>query len=363
VDRRIFVSTRKGLFILKRGPKGWHISQTAFLGVPVSATMLDRRDGLTYAALAHRQFGVKLHRSEDGGKHWREIETPAFPRMKRSKNNREKPPTVSLIWCLEAAGPDMPGVLWAGTIPGALFKSDDRGASWELNKPLWQRPERVEWFGGGYDDPGVDSICIDPRDSSRLAIGVSVGGLWHSPDAGRSWTLCGEGLWAEYVPSKRRIDLRIQDPHRVVQCRMHPDVFWVQHHNGIFRSTDGLTTCREMAGVKPSHYGFAVAAHPTDPDVAWFVPMINDEARYPVNGSLVVTRTRDGGKTFEILSRGLPQQHAYDLVYRHALDVDDRGERLAMGSTSGTLWVSEDGGDEWDCVAPHLPPIYSVRFA
>jgi hypothetical protein len=76
----------------------------------------------------------------------------------------------------------------------------------------------------------------------------------------------------------------------------------------------------------------------------------------------VVNRTRDGGKTFETLSRGLPQQHAYDLVFRHALDVDDTGERLAFGSTTGSLWVSENGGDAWQTVSLNLPPIYAVRF-
>jgi len=62
---------------------------------------------------------------------------------------------------------------------------------------------------------------------------------------------------------------------------------------------------------------------------------------------VVVNRTRDGGRTFETITRGLPQQHAYDLVFRHGLDVDDQGRTLAFGSTTGSLWVSEDGGDSW----------------
>ena len=64
---------------------------------------------------------------------------------------------------------------------------------------------------------------------------------------------------------------------------------------------------------------------------AWFVPGIKDEKRYPVDGKLVVTRTRDGGKTFDILSNGLPQDNAYDIVFRHALDGDETGDRLAFG--------------------------------
>ena len=62
------------------------------------------------------------------------------------------------------------------------------------------------------------------------------------------------------------------------------------------------------------------------------------------------------------MSKGLPQTHAYDVVYRHALAIDATGDRLAFGSTTGGLWVSEDQGDSWACVTHTLPPIYCVRF-
>ena len=82
----------------------------------------------------------------------------------------------------------------------------------------------------------------------------------------------------------------------------------------------------------------------------------------PVDGRLVVSRTRDGGETFEILREGLPQRHAYDLVYRHALAVDETGQRLAFGSTTGGLWVSENGGETWTAPDMRLPPVAAVRF-
>jgi hypothetical protein len=82
-----------------------------------------------------------------------------------------------------------------------------------------------------------------------------------------------------------------------------------------------------------------------------------------VRGQVVVARTRDGGSTFSVLTEGLPQEHAYDLVFRHALDVDSTGERLLFGSTTGSAWCSEDGGDRWRVVSHHLPPIYVVRSA
>ena len=94
----------------------------------------------------------------------------------------------------------------------------------------------------------------------------------------------------------------------------------------------------------------------------WFVPGIKDECRVPVDGRVVVSRTRDGGRTFDVLSAGLPQDHAYDVVYRHALDVDATGQCLAAGSTTGNLWVTEDAGDRWLTVSANLPPIFQVAF-
>ena len=99
-----------------------------------------------------------------------------------------------------------------------------------------------------------------------------------------------------------------------------------------------------------------------DADTAWFVPAVKDEKRYPAEGRVVVNRTRDGGKKFETLTRGLPQENTYDLVYRHAPDVDETGNRLAFGSATGSLWISEDGGDSWQTLSSNLPPIYAVRF-
>ena len=106
-----------------------------------------------------------------------------------------------------------------------------------------------------------------------------------------------------------------------------------------------------------------MTAHPWQAETAWFVPAIKDEVRMPRDGALCVTRTSDGGETWEIMRQGLPQRDAYDLVYRHGLDVDESGEQLAMGSTTGALWTSGDSGESWNLLSAHLPPIYAVRFA
>lgn len=376
---RLLVATRKGLFVLQsNGENGWTLGEPYFVGEPVSMVLPDPRDGSLYAALNLGHFGVKLHRRRPGMADWEECAVPVYPPhpadetrtgdgANASADNASaaapSPPpwTLQQIWSLETGGVDEPGVLWAGTIPGGLFRSDDGGDTWVLNRALWDRPECREWFGGGYDAPGIHSVMIDPRDSRHVTIGVSCGGVWQTVDGGATWRVSAEGMEADYMPPERRGDANVQDPHRVVQCAANPDVLWTQHHCAIFRSTDGAAHWQRIEA-QPSSFGFAVAVHPREPDTAWFVPAVKDQCRIPVDGRFVVTRTRDGGRTFEHFSNGLPPAPAYDLVYRHGLAVDDSGTRLAMGSTTGALWTSDDGGESWHLISTHLPPVYCVRF-
>ena len=368
MSERIFVATRKGLFTIVKTDRRWQIAATSFLGDHVSMVFPDTRDGHLYAGLLHEHFGAKIHRSADGGGTWQECGTPAFPAKPADedahapKGMKPNPWKLMSIWSLEGGGPDRPGVLWCGTIPGGLFVSPDRGTTWSLVETLWHDPKRREWFGGGADQPGIHSICVDPRDSRRVTVAVSCGGVWITPDGGETWSCHADGMRADYMPPDKAHYPNIQDAHRIVQAPSNPGVMWCQHHNGVFRTVDGAASWHEITQVNPSVFGFAVAVHPTDADTAWLVPAIKDEKRIPVDGKVVVARTRDGGKSFQILAAGLPQHHAYDITFRHGLDVDSTGTTLAFGSTTGSVWVSEDQGDHWQTISEHLPPVYCVRF-
>lgn len=370
MSNTIHLGTRKGLFTFKRSKKGpWEIADVAFLGSPVSMSLADPRDGNWYACLELGHFGAHLHRSSDQGKTWTEVATPKYPegatlpdRMPEADGSpRMKPASLKEIWALEAGGDDNT-TLWAGTIPGGLFRSDDAGDSWQLVESLWNREERMKWFGGGKDEPGIHSIAVDTNDSQHVVIAISCGGAWRTRDGGASWECCSTGLRAEYMPPEEAYDPVIQDPHRLVACAADFNHQWIQHHNGMFHTTNCCEKWEEITDVEPAVFGFAVAAHPHDPQTAWFVPATKDEFRIPKDGKFVVTKTTDGAKSFRQITAGLPAEKAYDIVFRHALDVDESGNRLAMGSTTGNLWISEDSGESWQNVSTHLPPVYSVRF-
>ena len=367
---KILAATRKGLFTLARTGKGkapWEIERSDFLADNVSLVLHDKRSGKLFAALDHGHFGVKLHAATEPGAEWTELGAPAYPPKPEDAPDKDMwgnplPWSTVRIWGLETGGPKEPGVLWCGTIPGGLFRSTDHGASWQMMSALWHDPKRLAWMGGGADLPGLHSICVDPRDSRVVRVAVSSGGIWVTRDGGATWDNEGTGMWQDHAPDESKFDPNGQDCHRLVQSPSHPDRLWVQHHNGIFRSDDGGKVWHEMLKVRPSSFGFAVGVHPNDPDTAWFVPEIKDEKRIPVEGQFVVTRTRDGGKTFKTLRKGLPKEPSYDIVYRHGLDVSASGNDLVIGSTTGGLWASDDQGDSWSSAAARLPPVYAMRW-
>ncbi len=366
----LHVGTRKGLFELQRTNSGWKVASAHFLGIQVPMLLHDNRDASLYAALEHGHFGGKMHVRRGGSVAWDEVTCPQYPPKPEdvpdvicAMSQQPIPWSLKKLWALEPGGPDQPGLLWCGTIPGGLFQSTDAGATWRLVESLWNMPERHEWFGGGADWPGIHSIIVDPRDSTHVFVGVSCGGVWETRDAGATWTCRGEGLQAEYMPPGQQQNPNIQDPHRISACHAAPDTIWMQHHNGIFVTTDGAATWRMLETADPSSFGFPVATHPQDPLTAWFVPGVKDEMRVPCGAALCVMRTRDGGRSFQSLRKGLPQDHAYHVVYRHALDVSADGRTLAFGSTTGSLWLSADGGESWERLSADLPPVYCVRFA
>src|SRR5262245_44350932 len=230
MSTRCHVATRKGLFTLERSASGWAISRVNFLGDNCTLVMHDPRSGRLLTTLNHGHFGIKMHRSDDGGTSWKEVASPKYPEKPADYVRKSAPLegqavdwSLKLIWALEPGGAKQPGVIWCGTLPGGLFQSEDHGDSWELNRSLWDDPLREEWFGGGAEQPGIHSVCVDPRDSDHVLVGVSCGGVWRTRDAGKTWQIAGSGMRAEFMPPERQFEPNVQDPHMVAQCRSNPD--------------------------------------------------------------------------------------------------------------------------------------------
>lgn len=386
---RILVGTRKGTFTVDRGAGGWRAALSGHAGVGVNFVARDPNSGTLWALLGHGHWGAKLSRSRDDGKTWADAPQIGYPEGARYIGHdmptevepdgppppvRFVPATVLKLWYL-AFG--KPGQLHVGTIPGGLFTSHDDGESFELNRGLWNHESRggdlfsgdgrgaTDWFGtpaseGGEFAPGVHSISVDPTNPDAILVAVSTAGVIGTTDGGKTWRSRNNGMLNNYLPDPTAE--WGHDPHFIERCAAQPQHVWQQNHAGVFYSADGAANWKKVCAPEQGvHFGFPVAVDEKDGRTAWLVPGHSDFQRMAIDGGLFVARTEDGGETWKQLREGLPQANAHDVIYRHALAVS--GDRLAFGSTTGNLYVSEDRGDTWQTVGNNLPPVYSVRFA
>ncbi len=115
---------------------------------------------------------------------------------------------------------------------------------------------------------------------------------------------------------------------------------------------------------EPPDFGFCMAVHPRDPATAYIVPIESDTYRCTPQGKLRVYRTKNAGKTWRPLTKGLPQQDALETVLRDALATDTADPAgVYFGTRSGKVYASRDDGDSWKQIAGGLPPVVCVRAA
>lgn len=390
---QIILGTRKGTLIIDRRQGGWQPRAMAHSGVSVCYAAPDPRDGTIWASLDHGHWGPKLSRSRDGGETWADAPSISYPEGARmiaqylpvpgedseavARRPKYKAAKLLKTWVLAFAGADQPGVMHAGTIPGGLFTTTDGGENWQLNRALWNHESRGgdlfageatsknEWGGTpaaidyGEFAPGIHSIVIDPRDAARMLVAVSTAGVVETSDGGESWVGRNRGLTNDFTPGPA--PAWGHDPHFITVCPAQPDCVWQQNHCGVFRSKDGAREWSKVSDPERNvHFGFPIVADEEEGERAWVVPGRSDSERIAVGGGLFVARTDDGGATWREQRSGLPQNHAYDVIYRHALDIS--GQRLCFGTTTGNVYISEDGGENWQCIGGNFPPVYSVRF-
>lgn len=389
----ILIGTRKGTIIFDRANSSWQARPIEHAGIPVCYAVRDPRDGTLWASLDHGHWGPKLSRSRNGGATWQDISslkypkgaryivkvlpTPDFDPLAPTGQPEYADATVLKIWHIAFGADGQPGRLYAGTIPGGLFVSDDGGETWELNRPLWNHESRGgdlfagdatsenRWFGTpasidyGVFEPGIHSIVIDPRNPDHIYVAASSAGVIESIDGGQSWVARNRGMLNDYTPNPKAE--WGHDPHFMAGCSGQPDHLWQQNHCGVFYSNDGAQNWLKVSlpevGV---HFGFPIAVDAQDGRTAWVVPARADMQRMAISGGLCVARTTDGGQSWQVKRNGLPQTHAYDIVLRHGLDA--AGDCLCFGSTTGNVYLSEDRGETWRCLGNHFPPVYSVRF-
>jgi photosystem II stability/assembly factor-like uncharacterized protein len=348
----LLVGTRKGLFVLEGEPgDGFEVAARAFAGEPIEYAVRDPRSGRVLASVTSAFYGPKVWYADDPAGEWEQADGVALPEGGEAALER--------IWVIRPGEAD--GTVYAGGDPGVLFESRDGGATWELNRGLWEHPTRERWQPGGAG-LCVHSIATWPDDPQRLAVGVSAAGVWLTEDGGETWRPGNEGLVANYVPDDTPPDEVGLCVHRLHRAPTRPERLFMQFHGGVYRSDDAGASWTDIAEGLPSDFGFPLAIDPVDPDSAYLIPLTADTDRVTPDGRVRVYETRDGGGSWTPRGAGLPQEHAYLTILREAFDWTGSGDGLELyfGATSGDLFGSADAGATWSEVATRLPPVLSV---
>ncbi len=397
----LLVGTKKGAFIYTSDERRerWELSEPILPGWSFFHMAADPRSDppRLYAAANHWAWGRSVAKSADLGKTWDyRSEGLAFPSDMESPSpggrdgapgewQNTPPGVIGNIWSVAPGHESQPGVVFAGTQPAGLFRSEDWGQSWRPVEGINRHPNRQYWTGTGGGDSCIHSIQVDPRDPERIYLCVGAGGSYQSKDNGKTWELFSHNAVATNPAAKKLLaELARQaggefasalppgkDPagldelHKMRLDPKNPDRMWGQAHWGVFRSNDSGATWEDVTEGLPSFHGFPIAVTRRQPDAAYVVPLDYGKDNFRVSlGQFSVYRTRDAGASWQALTDGLPGPQTYQSVYREGMDTDGLDpEGVYVGTSNGHVYASADGGDRWKPLPGILPPVLSVTCA
>ncbi len=358
--KHLLVGTAKGLVVYRlTNPNNWKPDKVHFEGFNATMVYCDERHNRWWVGITHKHWGQKLYFSDNQGETWHPV---AGPKYESRIFPDGKPAKLRQIWCMAHGGKQYPDRLWLGTDPGGLFISHNNGGKFEIVESLWNHPSRQtegKWFGAGSDFPFIHSILVNPDNNDQVYIAVSCAGVFETRDSGYSWEPKNNGLIAAYLPNPN-VEVG-HDPHWLLMPASNTNVLWQQNHCGIFYTSDAANQWHRVSSEqKLPHYGFALAIDHTDSAKAWVIPADSDEKRMAPGLQLQVFQTSDAGKSWQSVSRGLPDSFTFDVVLRQAFQ--KRGDYLFMGTNNGNLYYSHAYDIHWQQLSGHLPKINTLTI-
>lgn len=329
--RTLFAATGNDVVRIHSDSSGNWAVKAVLTGKGVQCLAMDPLDAKRMYA---GTFDNGLFRSDDGGLRWH----PAGDGIPH--------PRILSVAVSPSDRSDSIGAVYAGTEPSSLYRSRDGGETWQdlpslrdiPSAPTWSFPPRpwtshVRWVAPHWEDPEI------------VFVGIELGGVMRSTDAGRTWEDRKPGSY--------------HDSHAILTHPTAKTRVYEAAGGGVSYSHDTGDTWQQLDEGMDRHYVWGLAADPGDPDL-WYVSATHS-ARFAhgdrESADALIYRRR-GEEPWTVLDGGLnpPLQV---MPYALLAPLDRPGE-LYAGMRTGTLWHSTDSGDSWSEINLNLPGILSL---
>jgi hypothetical protein len=289
------------------------------------------------------------------------------------------------IWTMRAH-PTRPEELYVGTLPAAVYVSENGGRSFRELSAFRQLPDYNRWtFPPPPHTAHIRCITLDARVPDEILVGIEEGGVARDISGPSSPT-----AYPEYNDPSGQLPYQM-GKHE--QGRVYRDVHWVLRHPtrlerlyattgiGSYRTDDGGRSWSAMEYGMGRAYAIPIAIHPEAPDRIFLGAAENGPtswkgyrtvragpfntirfSRYTLNETggarSAILRSDDAGETWRPLKQGLPEAHPH-MTCGFAIHPEDR-DTVCVGYTDGSVYVTHDAGESWQQLDVSQPKLYGV---
>jgi photosystem II stability/assembly factor-like uncharacterized protein len=330
---RIFVVTGDEVVRLTLTRSRAHDAQTVLTVAAPRCVAIDPHDpNRVYVGT----FDDGLYASDDGGETWRASWDGIADR-------RVLAVSVSPSHRREGIS-----VVYAGTEPSNLYRSEDGGTTWQLLPELRRLPSEPRWsFPPRPWTHHVRTIALHPTDPDSLFVGIELGGVRRSADAGRTWI--------DHNPEAHTA------AHQLVTHPLDPDRIYEVAGQGIAVSPDRGESWRRLDGGLDRHYAWATAVDPDDPDL-WYASVSRSPSAAHGDGDGQATLLRSRGDVWSPIDTWGDDSALRRMPYALAALPGEAG-RLLVGLRGGSMLVTGDAGDTWSVLEPALAGVVALAAA